>query len=236
MNKILQDIRKELKGNIDLKYKKGATNYFREKIKIYGVRVPVARKISAKYFKEVKEFKKNKIFSICETMLKTGYGEESTIAFDWTFRLRNQYEKRDFKIFESWLKKYVSDWGKCDNFSTHAFGYFIHNFPEFLPKVKLWTKSKNRWLRRASAVILIYPIRRSEKFLSHVFKTADILLLDSDDMVQKGYGWMLKEASNIYPKKVFNYVMKNKGKMSRIALRYAIEKYPKKLRKKAMKR
>jgi 3-methyladenine DNA glycosylase AlkD len=236
MNKVLTKIRKELKQNIDPVYKQGADNYFKEKIKIYGARTPVARKISARYFKEIKAFKKNKIFSICETLLKTGYGEESTIAFDWAFRLRNQYEKKDFKIFESWLKKYVSDWGKCDNFSTHAFGHFIYKFPEFLKKIKLWTKSKNRWLRRASAVILIYPIRRSEKFLNHVLRTADILLTDSDDMIQKGYGWMLKETSNIYPKQVLNYVMSNKEKMPRTALRYAIEKYPKKLKEKAMKR
>ncbi len=236
MNKLLTKIRKELKQNIDPVYKQGAENYFREKIKIYGVRIPVVRKISARYFKEVKGLKKNKIFSICETLLKTNYGEESTIAFDWAFRLRTQYEKKDFKIFESWLKKYVSDWGKCDNFSTHAFGYFIYKFPEFLKKVKLWTKAKNRWPRRASAVILIYPIRRSEKFLNHVFRTADILLMDSDDMVQKGYGWLLKETSNVYPKQVFNYVMRNKDEMPRTALRYAIEKYPQKLRKKAMER
>jgi len=235
MNKILQDIRKELKENIDVEYRKGAQNYFREKIKIYGVRTPIAREISRKYFSEIKHLKKKEIFSFCETLLKTGYGEESTIAFDWAFRLRNQYEKRDFKIFESWLRKYVSDWGKCDNFSTHAFGYFIHDFPEFLSKVKLWTKSKNRWPRRASAVILIYPVRK-KKYLEYVFKTADILLLDFDDMVQKGYGWMLKEASNVYPKKVFDYVIKNKEKMPRTALRYAIEKYPKKLKKRAMKR
>ncbi len=236
MNKILTKIRKELKQNIDPAYKQGAENFFREKIKIYGVRIPVARKISARYFKEVKGFKKNKIFSICETLLKTSYGEESTIAFDWAFRLRKQYEKKDFKIFESWLKKYVSDWGKCDTFSTRAFGYFIYDFPEFLPKVKLWTKSKNRWLRRASAVILIYPIRKSKEFLNHIFKTADLLLLDQDDMVQKGYGWMLKETSNIYPKQVFDYVMKYKNKMPRTALRYAIEKYPQESRRKAMTR
>lgn len=47
---------------------------------------------------------------------------------------------------------------------------------------------------------------------------------------------MLKEASNLYPKEVFDYVMQHKDIMPRTALRYAIEKYPKKLRKKAMKR
>lgn len=65
---------------------------------------------------------------------------------------------------------------------------------------------------------------------------ADILLLDKDDLVQKGYGWMLKEASNNYPEEVFSYVMKNKRIMPRTALRYAIEKLSSELRKKAMKK
>jgi len=236
MNKILVNIRKELKENIDIEYKKGAQNYFREKIKIYGVRTPIVRTISRKYFDKIKHLKKKEIFSLYKRLFKSGYGEETGIAFDWAFRIYKQYEKKDFKIFQSWLKNHVTDWGKCDTFSTRAFGYFIYDFPEFLPKVKLWTKSKNRWLRRASAVILIYPIRKSKKFLNHIFKTADLLLLDQDDMVQKGYGWMLKEASNIYPKQVFDYVMKNKDKMPRTALRYAIEKYPQGLKKKAMER
>lgn len=48
---------------------------------------------------------------------------------------------------------------------------------------------------------------------------------DSDVMVQKGYGWMLKEASNNYPNEVFDYVMKRKKEMPRIALRYAIDDF-----------
>jgi 3-methyladenine DNA glycosylase AlkD len=55
-------------------------------------------------------------------------------------------------------------------------------------------------------------------------------------MVQKGYGWMLKEASNKYPQEVFNYVLKHRREMPRTALRYAIEKLSPALRKEAMKR
>jgi len=41
------------------------------------------------------------------------------------------------------------------------------------------------------------------KYLANVFGMADSLLMDQDAMVQKGYGWMLKEASNHYPREVF---------------------------------
>jgi len=68
----------------------------------------------------------------------------------------------------------------------------------------------------------------------HAFEIADLLLTDADDMVQKGYGWMLKEAGLNFRDEVFEYVMKNKDKMPRTALRSAIEKLPADMRKKAM--
>jgi len=81
---------------------------------------------------------------------------------------------------------------------------------------------------------LIHPFGKEKKYLAQILKTAETLLTDTDDMVQKGYGWMLKEASNHNQKEVFNFVMKHKNRMPRTALRYAIEKLPEKLRKKAM--
>jgi len=232
-SKIILKIRKELKENTDPKYRAGELNFFKEKIKTHGVRTSVSRKISGEYFKEIKNLEKEKIFSLCEELLESGYIQEIGIAFRWAFKIKDRYEKKDFRTFEKWLKKHVSNWANCDDFCTHNLGYFIAEFPEFIPEIKKWTKSKNRWVKRGSAVTFIYPVRR-KKYFQHIFEIADILLLDEDDMVQKGYGWMLKEASNIYPKEVFNFVMKNKNKMPRTALRYAIEKYPDNLRKKAM--
>jgi 3-methyladenine DNA glycosylase AlkD len=100
-------------------------------------------------------------------------------------------------------------------------------------KTHPWRKSKSRWLRRAAAVSLIVPVRQG-LLRDEVFGAADTLLMDQDDMVQKGYGWMLKEATKRFPDDVFAYVMKHKANMPRTALRYAIEKMPEKRRKQAM--
>ena len=60
--------------------------------------------------------------------------------------------------------------------------------------------------------------------------------MDRDDMVQKGYGWMLKAASQAHQEEVFSYVMQHKAVMPRTALRYAIEKMPPLLRAQAMRK
>jgi 3-methyladenine DNA glycosylase AlkD len=105
--------------------------------------------------------------------------------------------------------------------------------PSFLSGLKKWARSKKRWVKRASAVSLIVPARKG-KFLDDIFEIADILHFDTDDMVQKGYGWMLKAASEAHQKEVFNYVMSKKTTMPRTSLRYAIEKMPQALKAKAM--
>ncbi len=90
-------------------------------------------------------------------------------------------------------------------------------------------------MKRAAAVSLIIPARRGG-FLSESMEIADLLLTDTDDMVQKGYGWLLKEASRRHIDEIFSYVMKNKKKMPRTALRYAIELMPVDLKAEAKKK
>jgi len=230
---VIQELEEELKKNIDQEYYKAALRYTEGTL--FGVRTPLVRKIASKYYSKIKKRPKKEIFDLCESLLESGYSEMRIIAFDWAFRLKKQYESSDFSMFEKWLKTYVTGWGSCDDLCTHAFGEFILQFPEFIPEVKEWTKSENRWERRASAVVLIYSIRR-DTHIGHAFEIADMLLSDTEDLVQKGYGWMLKEVSNLYLQKVFDYVMGKKDKMPRTSLRYAIEKLSPELKKKAMAR
>jgi len=231
---LLKEIRKELKKNIDTVYRDGERRFFKEKVKNYGVRLPDRRKVAAKYWPKIKHLSKKEIFSLCHRLFASGYNEEFTLASSWVYKLKDQFKSSDFKIFEAWVKNFVDNWAKCDDFCTHSLGYFIDKYPQFAKNLLLWTKSKNRWVKRASAVTLIYPYKKPKKLLTTIFQIAERLLLDSDDMVQKGYGWMLKDASAAHKQQVFDFVIKHKHHMPRTALRYAIEKMPQDLKKQAM--
>jgi len=210
--------------------------FFKEKLKHpVGLKAPILRKISNQCFKEIKSRPARDILGCCDDLLASGKRYMKFFAFEWAIKVEKQYQPQDFKLFESWLKKYVDGWGTCDHLCCGPIGILVHQFPDLSSKTHRWTRSRNRWLRRAAAVSLIVPVR-NRLLLEDVFRTADSMLVDKDDMVQKGYGWMLKEASNKFPDEVFGYVMKNKSRMPRTALRYAIEKLPADMRKKAMER
>ncbi|MBU2025394.1 MAG: DNA alkylation repair protein [Patescibacteria group bacterium] len=235
---IIRQIKKDLEKNKDLAYKKGSMSFFKEKIKPIGTRAKDTRKIANSYFQKIKHLPKLEIFSLCETLLETGFMELGSIALSFTFKLKKQFKKTDFKTFEKWLKKFVKNWAHCDDFCTHSVGYLICQYPELASELEKWTRSPNRWLRRAAAVSLIYPVRQKEKnqavFLQKSLKIARLLLKDRDDLVQKGYGWLLKEAANHHQKQIFTFVLNKKAILPRTALRYAIEKMPEKLKRKAM--
>lgn len=76
----------------------------------------------------------------------------------------------------------------------------------------------------------IFDCRLDAAHLDLAFTIADRLMGDQDDLVQKGYGWLLKEASKTYPTDVFDFVMSRRERMPRIAFRYALEKLPDDLR------
>lgn len=233
MTEFITKIRQTFIERADEKTRKQSEYFFKEQVIVYGVKSATIQKISKEIFAEIKGKPKAEIFAVCEKLWQSGYMEESFIASDWSNRLQKQFEPADFETFERWIKLYVNNWASCDTLCNHTVGDFVMMYPEFILKLKRFAHSENRWVKRAAAVSLIIPARKG-LFLNDIFEIADTLLMDGDDLVQKGYGWMLKAASQAHQQFVFKYVMSKKAVMPRTALRYAIEKMPDELKKQAM--
>ena len=128
-------------------------------------------------------------------------------------------------IFEKWINNYVTNWASCDTFCNHTVGTLVEMYPE---NINILKNGQNPETLDEKGFSSFTDCSCKERALSerYISKLPTYLLTDSDDMVQKGYGWMLKAASQAQQKEVFDYVMRNKAMMPRTSLRYAIEKMP----------
>jgi 3-methyladenine DNA glycosylase AlkD len=230
---ILDLIRSDLRNSSDEKTRQSSLKFFKESVQTYGVKSAIVAAIGKKHFKSVEHFNKNEIFDLCEELWKSGMMEEGFIACHWSNNMRKSFEPADIKVFEHWINSYVTNWATCDTLCNHTVGEFFMKYPNFISVLNNWAISKNLWMRRAAAVSLIIPARKG-LFMKEIFGLAEILLTDKEDMVQKGYGWMLKAASEPYRENIFSFVMSHKAQMPRTALRYAIEKMPAEMKKQAM--
>jgi 3-methyladenine DNA glycosylase AlkD len=235
MDPVIAKIEQELKTLSDPDIQKTVKRFFKEEITCHGLKSASVMAIAKKYWNEVKGREKQEIFRLCEELYQSGFMEEAFIVSNWAHSLSDRFEPEDLPVLRHFIETYITNWAACDGFCNHAMGDFMDKYPEQIDELKKWTGSENRWMRRAAAVSLIIPAKRG-KYLEEVLQIADLLLTDQDDMVQKGYGWLLKEASRNNTDRVFAYVMKNKKVMPRTALRYAIELMPKDLKAEAMKK
>ena len=235
MDPVIARIRQDLDGLADEQIRSSMQRFFKEDVSGYGVKTPVVSALAKRYWKEIKSREKDEIFALCEELYRSGKIEESFVVSTWAYALSDRFDKKDITVFRRWIDTYIKNWASCDGFCNHALGEFFENYPECTGELRDWTQSENRWMRRAAAVSLIVPAKHG-KFLPEAIEIADLLLIDTDDMVQKGYGWLLKEASRQHQDEIFSYVMRNKTVIPRTALRYAIELMPKELRAEAMKK
>jgi 3-methyladenine DNA glycosylase AlkD len=233
---ILTRIRGDLKAAADPIAADSGKRFFKdgEHFQAYGLKSAEVNRIAKRYTAElVKSSPKEEIFELCDALWQSGLQEEAGVACALSEAAGKTAEPEDFDVFARWVERYVRNWAMCDTLCNHTIGELVTKYPELSERLFAWTRSDNRWMKRGAAVTLIVPARRG-LFLPLVFRIADALLLDSDDMVQKGYGWMLKAAAAAHEREVFDFVMERRTVMPRTALRYAIEKMPQEKRKLAM--
>lgn len=193
------------------------------------------RKMSSKLYREIEDKTIGNVLSLCEELLEQHNWALGVIAYNFAYRVKKQYNESTYDVFFRWLKDYVSGWGDCDDFCTHAFGELLRQQKSLFKKVITWTEDKDFWVRRASAVILIPAILKRDYDGINPLEVSDRLMCDEHDLVLKGYGWMLKTLSQIDPCCVEEYLIKNHKKMPRISYRYALEKFDKETRSKLIK-
>lgn len=206
-------------------------------LKVGNSQSPFVRRLASTYAKEYLQKWPSYLIPSCKELMKSRNTWQQMIACAWLSDRFASLKATEFDIFEQWLHQYIFSWGTCDDFCKRVLNPFWEADYGLFPRIRKWTRAQGKWVRRASAVIFIksegggYVVTIPTKY---VFEISDRLMNDLDMHIQQGFGWMLKAASVHYQREVYDYVMKNRDRMPRTAFRYAIEKMPEKLRRKAM--
>ncbi len=231
---IFAEVQRNLEEGADPVRAENEQRYFKETIRSHGLTVPKSRTVAKEiYRRERKRAAEEQWFALAEKLLATGWFEEGTIGLHFIELARPSPSEALFDTYERWLGTYVGNWAHCDFLSAGLIAPVLVELPGLVGRLCPWTASDNRWLRRGAAVSLVIPARRG-LFLEEALTIARSLLEDGDDLVQKGYGWMLREAAKEHRPEVTAFLEREVRLMPRTAFRYAIEKFPPPERKRLM--
>lgn len=233
IDEALESVRKDLTNSGSPQGIQSAIRFFKEPVNPYGVGAPRTKEIARVLYHEVKQWAPAMRNKLCTKLMQSGKMEEGHVATYVYGRFAKQCELCEFQLFERWIDRYVHNWAHTDGICTVLVAASIQNKPELVSEFIGWTKSDNRWKRRAAAVSLV-KAARAGNHTDTIFNVASLLMEDSDEMVQKGAGWLLKETYPKHPKETVEFLQTWKSRTSRLLLRYAAEKMTASDRKKVL--
>lgn len=228
---------KVLRNLADPRYSKRVRSFFKlgsgeygEGDIFIGVRSPELRALA----------KEKRALSLRETeaLLKSKVHEERLLALFIVMEKYRREEKRGEKGAQGRARLYrfycrlfpsVNNWDLVDASCPHVVGKFLMEHPQEKKILLHWAESSHLWTRRIAVVSNWWLIRKGD--LSMIFKVAARLLGDSEDLIHKAVGWMLREASKRDFHKTDRFILRHYKNMPRVMLRYAIERYPERLRR-----
>ena len=137
-------------------------------------------------------------------------------------------EKRKL-IFDFYLdnRSRVNNWDLVDCSASYIVGAYLYGRNRKL--LQQLARSDSLWDRRIAIISTLYFIRNND--LDDTFRISEMLLRDREDLIHKAVGWMLREAGKKDMDRLQAFLKQNYTKIPRTTLRYAIERFPDKVRR-----
>lgn len=203
--------------------------YFKadEDVQFYGLKTPEARQIEREFFASVKGvWVYADALGFCDVMIREKHLEAKMIGFELLARFKRDFTPELLKTIKRWLlENHSANWATTDGLCSAVVTPLLQKHPELIEQLKTWTKDKNLWVRRVSAVGLIGLARRGQH-LDAVYEIAEALLPYPDDLIHKANGWMLREAGKSDEHRLEKFLLLRGARIPRTTLRYAIERFP----------
>ncbi len=230
---IADHIRRVLLNGGSAPHTKEVQRFFKHEVKSRGWRTAELRKVAKRFRRTiVAEFGVEYLLRVADELFAGEVLEEKIFAVMLLEGMTAQFGPDEFKRLETWIGR-ITSWSDHDSLVHYLIGPMIAADDQYLARPPVWAKKKSVWHQRAAAVSLIHSTRQHKTF-DRIQQITALLLASDDDMVQKGLGWLLREAAKANPEQTFAYLMKIRERTPRLVLRTACETLPKATRERVL--
>lgn len=190
--------------------------------KFRGIRVPVLRTVARRFDKVS--------LHEAERLLHSPFHEDRLTALLILVRQFGRKQADHQAIYDLYLRNtaHINNWDLVDSSAPQIVGAFLADKPRHI--LDELAQSPSLWERRIAIMATQHFIRQGQ--FDDTVRLARLLLHDSEDLIHKAVGWMLREVGNRNLSVEEAFLAEIYQTMPRTMLRYAIEKFPEEKRKK----
>lgn len=160
-----------------------------------------------------------------DRLMPDRYLEVKAVGLELLARYHKDFRPKVLVQCKRWLSRNCSsNWATTDEMCGVVIGPLLVRHPALIREMRTWSRHKNMWVRRASIVGLLHPMRRGHA-VELVYEIAKRLHPDREDLIHKAVGWGLREAGKVDSARLERYLRSNVRGIPRTTFRYAIERF-----------
>lgn len=220
-----KSVRAALDAEASAETKKRGEKYFLGAIEFIGVTGPRMKAIERTLRPSWKSASIDDQLAFGLALQSSGFMEERQIGQLVLDRVVKKVNKPALVAeLEPIFEAHVRDWATCDALAGRLLRYCLDD-DKAHKRIIGWSKSKNRWMQRASAVAFVNEARHGH-YDDDIIDVCSRLVKTPERFVQLGCGWVLRELSLVDRPRVLKFLEDNDRFISSEGWRYATEKLP----------
>lgn len=203
----------------------GAKAYLKSDLHFYGVTVPFIRQAAREFRRRHRDLGRAELLALVEGLWQTPDHELHDLAVMLLHLYASRLLPADMAVVEGLLRR-AHTWDLVDGLSMWVAGALAAAHPGAREVLRRWAVDDSFWLRRASLLALLVPLRDGGGDFGLFAELAGPMVGEKEFFIRKAIGWVLREVSKRRPELTHDFLSAHMEQVSGLTLREGAKYLP----------
>lgn len=199
----------------------GEKRYLKSDLDFIGATVPATERTVRDWLTTFPILDREALLALVEALWSRKVHELRMAAVMVLARHQRLLEPSDITLVERLLRE-ARTWALVDELAAVVTGELYARLPELGAALDRWAVDEDFWLRRASMLALLKPLRAGEGDWDRFTRYAESMLHEKEFFIRKAIGWVLRDTSRKRPNLVFEWILPRAARASGVTVREAV--------------
>jgi 3-methyladenine DNA glycosylase AlkD len=209
--------------------------YHKSELRFHGVDAKTIRQAAAAFKRAHRDLSRGELLALVTALWDTQWFDLRSVGLELLQRYHRELEPEDIDLLEDLLRR-SKGWAHVDWLSTSIIGPLVERDPTLLNTLDAWSEDEDFWVRRASMLALLRPLRRGEGDFDRFARYASGMVEEREFFIRKAIGWILREVSKKRPKLSHGFLREHIDRVSGLTLREGSKYLPESQRERLLAR
>jgi 3-methyladenine DNA glycosylase AlkD len=199
--------------------------YLKSDLEFFGVGAQKMRSVATGYVRANRDASRTVVLDVVRALWAERVFESRWFAVELLDAHGSTLQAADARLLEKMIRE-SKTWALVDPLAVSIAGGLAERFDEMGSTLDRWSTDDDFWVRRASMLALLKPLRRGEGDFERFGRYAEAMLEEKEFFIRKAIGWILRETSKKQPDLVYEWFLPRVSRASGVTTREAVKYLP----------